>query len=243
MVVAQYLAWGIFGCLLTLQAVSAEAPLQIATEDAPPLNYVEDGELTGPAPDLVRALANRAAVPITIEVMPWIRAYQQALERPGNCVFSTTITEERKPLFKWVGPLMQYEWVVYGRTDVPVALRSLDDAKAYIVGVYHGDIIESYLEGLGGYHLAIAQDFAGGLRQLSAGRVDLFAGPRGLQILARHEGIENLKELLLIKRVPVGLACNREVPDTTIGKLQTALGAMEADGKAEEIRRAYNAGL
>ena len=232
----------LLGCLI-IQAVRADAPLELATEDSPPLNYVENGEPAGPSVDLVRAIARRAEVPIVLEVMPWARAYQQALDRPGNCVFSTTITDQRRPLFKWVGPLMHYDWVIYGRTGGAIALHALEDAKPYVIGVYRGDVVQAYLEELGGYHLEIAQDFAGGLRELSAGRIDLFAGPRGAQLVTKREGITNLQELLLFRSVPVGLACNRAVPDSVIGRLQAALDSLEADGKAGEIRRAYQSGL
>jgi polar amino acid transport system substrate-binding protein len=230
-------------CLLLIRGAGAQGPLLIATEDAPPLNYLENGELIGPSADLVRALAQRAEVPVIIEVLPWARAYQQALDRPDNCVFSTTITEQRRPLFKWVGPLMHYDWVVYGRAETPIELQAIEDAKAYVIGVYRGDSVAAYLEGLGGFHLDVAQDFVGGLRQLSAGRVDLFAGPRGAQHIVKRDGLANLKELLVIGSMPVGLACNRAVPDATIGRLQAALEAMEADGKAGQIRRTYQSGL
>jgi polar amino acid transport system substrate-binding protein len=73
----------LLGCLV-LRAAMAEAPLELATEDSPPLNYLENGEVTGPSVDLVRNMAERAEVPIGIEVMPWARAYQQALDRPGS---------------------------------------------------------------------------------------------------------------------------------------------------------------
>src|SRR6202041_3950322 len=110
-------------------SAAAESPLQIVTEEGPPLNYLENDMVIGPATDLVRALAERAAVPITIELLPWVRAYQQALDRPDTCVYSTAMSEERKPLFKWVGPLMNFAWVIYGRVDSPIELHSVEDAK------------------------------------------------------------------------------------------------------------------
>jgi polar amino acid transport system substrate-binding protein len=243
MAVGRLAALGSIVCLLALHAAAGEAPLQIATEESPPMNYMQNGQVTGEATDLIRAVAERAAVPISIELLPWLRAYQRAIDQPNSCVYSTTITEERKSLFKWVGPIGQNEWVIYGRTDSPIVLHTVEDAKPFELGVYNGDVRVDYFEELGGYHLSIAPDFIGAVRQLSAGHSDLLAGDRSVQVFAKREGITNLKPLLVIKRVPVALACNRAVPDTTIDKLQAALNEMEADGKAEEIRRTYRSGL
>jgi polar amino acid transport system substrate-binding protein len=241
--VGRFAAVGSIGCLLALHGIAAEAPLQIATEESPPMNYRENGQVTGEATDLIRAVADRAAVPISIELLPWVRAYKRAIDQPDSCVYSTTMTEERKSLFKWVGPIGQNEWIIYGRSDSPIVLRTVEDAKPFVLGVYNGDARVDYFEGLGGYHLSIAPDFIGAVRQLSAGHSDLLAGDRSVLVFARREGITNLKPLLVFKRVPVALACNRAVPDATIDKLQAALDELEADGKAEEIRRTYRSGL
>jgi polar amino acid transport system substrate-binding protein len=243
MAVRRFAALGMSFCLLAWQAAAGETPLQLATEDSPPMNYMQNGQITGQATDLIRAFAERAGVPIDIELLPWLRAYQGALDHPNSCVYSTTMSEERKALFKWVGPIGQNEWIIYARSDSPIVLHSVEDAKPFELGVYNGDVRVSYFEELGGYHLSIAPDFIGAVRQLSAGHSDLLAGDRSVQFFAKREGITNLKPLLVIKRVPVGLACNRAVPDVTIAKLQAALDAIEADGKAEEIRRVYDPGL
>ena len=50
--------------------------LTIITEDYPPLNYVENKELKGPAVDIVQAIQDRLGSADKINVYPWARAYR-----------------------------------------------------------------------------------------------------------------------------------------------------------------------
>ncbi len=64
--------------------------LTIITEDYPPLNYVEDEELRGPAVDIVRAIRDKLGIGSKIKVYPWAPGYRYLETRKNTALFSTT---------------------------------------------------------------------------------------------------------------------------------------------------------
>ena len=90
--------------LLTLVSMPAFA-LTLTTEELPPFNFVKDGNVVGQSTDVMREVLKRTGIPGSISVYPWKQAYQMAQEGKDTCVYSTSRTEARESLFKWVGPL------------------------------------------------------------------------------------------------------------------------------------------
>ena len=112
-------------------AVSA-APavtLRIATERMPPSSMVVDGVISGRETDKIRELMARTGTAYTLELLPWKRAYVGALTHDHACVYSTTRTPAREPLFKWVGATDYAEWQLWGRVDAGLSLKTLEDAR------------------------------------------------------------------------------------------------------------------
>ena len=96
----------LFAAWLIGYGVTAQsAALRLTTENSPPFNMMEGDKIVGRATDLVREMAERAKLTISIDMLPWARAYNMALKDADTCVFSTTRTPEREPLFQWVAPL------------------------------------------------------------------------------------------------------------------------------------------
>ncbi len=79
--------------------------LTVMTEDYPPLNYLENGELTGASAEILHLVYTKLGVPFPdIEVLPWSRAYHLLqTDRPGM-LFTMSRTSARENLFQWAGP-------------------------------------------------------------------------------------------------------------------------------------------
>lgn len=223
-------------------ATAADAPLRLTTEDYPPFNFTDPdtGAIVGMSTDLVRAMMERAGpIAHTIELLPWQRAYKEALEEPATCVFSTTETEKRLPLFKWVGPLVSNDWVFLVPAGSPIRIGSLEEARPYLIGGYQGDATALFLQDQG-FDVMTAPDDSHNVTLLAAGRIDLWA--TGHQLgpwLARRQGVTDLKVLHTFRTTQLSLACNPAIPDRTIARLQQALDGLEADGTAAAIRARY----
>src|SRR6218665_907043 len=90
-------------CLL-LGTARAES-YQLVTEEWAPYNYVQNGQLTGMATEIVRAIMALTGDTFEVAVLPSMRAGMKLQQRPRTIMFSMFRTPEREPLYKWVGPL------------------------------------------------------------------------------------------------------------------------------------------
>ncbi|MBC3951473.1 ABC transporter substrate-binding protein [Pseudomonas sp. DOAB1069] len=228
-----------------------EAPgrdsIVLMTENLPPYNMAIDGKnfaqesnIEGIAAQVVRETFKRAGISYSMTLrFPWERIYKLALEKPGYAVFSTARLPEREKLFKWVGPVGSYDWILLARGDSPIKLTSLEQAKAYRIGAYKGDAIGERLlaQGLNPILLLRDQDNA---KKLVNGQIDLWAAgdPTG-PYLARIEGVTGLKTVLRFNHADLYLALNKATPDDVVNKLQASLDQLRAEGVVDKILSQY----
>ena len=74
--------------------------LTYIADDSPPLNYLDNGELKGRAVDLLVQATTLAGAPIKrtdVKVIPWARAYREALAGPNRVLFSVYRMPVRRP--------------------------------------------------------------------------------------------------------------------------------------------------
>ena len=181
-----------------------------------------------------RKAAKAAGVDYKIVLGPWNRSYNTALNQPGNCVYSTSLTEARKPLFKWVksvGALRSYVFKLKGASFSPT---SLDDLKGKTVGGYVGT--PQLLLKERGVKVDEAPSDDVNPKKLKAGRIDVwaaseFSGPR----LAKAAGVEIEPAFKLLEYM-LTIACNKAVDDAVIAKLQKAVDDINASGEGDKIR-------
>lgn len=138
----------------------------LLTENYPPFNmsvndknFARGDNIDGLSTDIVRELFKRANVKYRLSLrFPWSRIYKLTLQKRNYGLFSTTRTEARENLFKWVGPLVVNEWVFLTLSNKQIRLKKLNDARKYRVGGYKGDAIANYLEDQGFNLLASFRD-------------------------------------------------------------------------------------
>jgi polar amino acid transport system substrate-binding protein len=234
-------AAAIAGILGLSSPAVAEPPLRFATEEYPPFNFTDSkGALVGIATDILFETAKRANVKATFEVMPWIRAYSEALNKPDTCAYSTTMTEARRDLFQWVTPLLRNDWVIFTRTERVQRVSSLADLKGKRIGVYQGGAIETFLQRETGFILESAvRDDLNPLK-LSKGEIDYWAtgGTLG-QALSIKARTPNIRPAFRFQEVELGLACNKIVPPAKIAALRAALTELTEEGVIEKIQTRY----
>lgn len=232
--------------------VLAAPPLRltILTEHAPPISMLEEGHangadnlagsVVGSGSDRVHEVMARAGVAYSIDVQPWKRAYTAALTRPDTCVFSTTRTPEREPLFKWIGPIDHTEWFLLGRADRHYALATLEDARKLRIGTYNGDARDAFLRERG-FNVDPAQDDMTNPQKLLLGRIDLWVASlrRSSTVLEQNGWTGKIVPVLSLKQVDVYLACNVSVPDALVARMNAAVEAMNRDGTMKKIDRRY----
>lgn len=219
--------------------------LILTTEELGPFNYTDPQtkKVIGIAIEIVEELMKKAQVNYQVQMMPWARAYKQALEDPNVCAFATYKTPERTPLFKWVGPLLVAKWSFYALSDSNIVIHSIDDARKYTIGGYLADAPTGYLEGQGLVLDKVADNNLNP-KKLQSGRIQLWAtGDPAGPFMANLLGVKNIKSVYTFYKVEMGISCNQGVSDELIAKLQAALNSVEEEGIAEKIRQKYSTSL
>lgn len=214
--------------------------LYLTTEAAAPSSMPDGGRVVGVATDKIRVAMERAGVRYDITLLPWKRAYTEALQRHDACVYSTTRTAEREALFKWIGPTDVGQWVLMGRADRAWRIASLEDARGLRIGTYHGDARDSYLRSRGFLVDAAPSDLLNPPKLLQ-GRIDLWAASlrAGSDALATNGWDKLIVPVFVFNPVKVYLACNPAVPDALVKRLNAEFETMERDGSARAIERRY----
>ncbi|BBT19281.1 amino acid ABC transporter substrate-binding protein (PAAT family) [Pseudomonas sp. SLBN-26] len=238
--------------LITLSlAARAELPADykvvLLTENFPPFNmavddknFARDDGIDGISTDIVREMFKRAGISYNLTLrFPWDRLYRLTQEKPNYGLFSTTYTEERKPQFKWVGPLAKSGWVLLAAPGSTLSVKDLKSAGQYRIGAYKNDAVSQYLEtqGLSPQNALRDQE---NVKKLEKGQIDLWAttDPVG-RYLAKQEGVTGLQTVLRFNEVELYLAFNKDTPDEVIERLQKALDQMRAEGFVEEATKNY----
>jgi len=221
--------------------------LKIFTEEMPPYNYSdENNEATGFSTGIVKELLKRSGLGVAdgkIKVYPWARAYMILQKEENVMLFSTTRSEEREKLFKWVGPIASrtiWFWKMKKRKDINV--NSLDDAKQFKVGAVREFASAKYMARLG-FNLDLCNSEEINFRKLLANRIDILTA---LELAAAYhmnkqgKSFSQLEKLVkLDDRYDYYLALNISTSDEIINSLQNALEDMKKDGTYEKIRQLY----
>ena len=173
----------------------------ILTEEFPPYNYSQDGEIKGLSVDVVAEVARRAGNPdYEVKLYPWLRAYSLAKDTPNTAIFSIGRNQSRESLFQWVGVIAPLAFIFCSKPErKDLQLDSLEQAKRYRIGTFPKTVREQYLIEKGflmDKNLVSIYDYSRLFDLLKLGRIDLWAMN---ELLARDvvlkKGLEPSKEL------------------------------------------------
>lgn len=77
--------------------------LLIVTENFPPFQVIENGQVAGDATALVEQVLAQASIEARIEIRPWANSYNMATNRKNTLIYSMVRFPAREPLFEWLG--------------------------------------------------------------------------------------------------------------------------------------------
>jgi len=232
---------GLLGVLFAMPGLAASERLVLNAEATYPAVMVENGRVTGHAAEKIHEIMRRTGADYSIALLPWKRAYLLALSQASTCVFMTARTAEREALFKWIGPISQTDWVLYGRASRTFGIKTLDDAKGLRIGGYNGDVRGEYLAARG-YLVDFVQNDESNPKKLMLDRIDLWVNSTrsSRPLLAKLGLTGKIVPLVTFQRAKLYLACHLSVADTTVARMEAALKAMETDGAYKAIEHKFD---
>lgn len=228
---------------LTSRVNLGKVKLKIYTEDSPPGNYLNKGEIEGLAVDIVREILLRLKLPDNIQVVPWARGYTLALNQPNVALFSTTRLPQREKYFKWVGPIYTQTWGFYGKKGLGLQINSLEDAKKVArIGTYYKDAKEQFLKRNGFVNLVSTNKNISNIRRVMEGNLDLWVSSDfNMPYLAKEAGVDpdQLELVYAFRRVNNYIAFSIQTPDDLIKIWQQTLDNIKSDGTYTTFCRKY----
>ncbi|WP_018150367.1 substrate-binding periplasmic protein [Leeia oryzae] len=225
--------------LIASLGLQAQA-LSLLTEDYPPFNYAEpNGHISGISTEIVQQLMRDAKLPYTITLLPWSRAISLTQVEADTCVFSMSRIPERELGYKWIGPLVSNDWILYGLKDAKPIMQ-LSDIERMRVGSYQGDAIIPWMHSRG-YDVDVAPNDDVNPQKLLLKRIDYWATGKliGQYRLKQQKLEDKIVPIMVFNRTSMYLACNRKVPDALVDRLNGLLQAMQKRGVVKSIYQKY----
>lgn len=237
--------WLMIACVALCPHAAASEKLSIFSEESPPYQFFDaDGKLTGINVETFREIQRLVGNDDPIQVVPWARAYDAILTKPRVVVLSMARTEEREPLFKWIGPLRETTYGFYGKADSMLSLSSLEQAKALPrIGVYLNDARDQLLTKAGFTNLDRAKSQELNIKKLMAGRFPVYADSSLTYAKnVRQAGFSpaEVKLIYAFKRVPIYIAMSKDMPEGVVAAWQEAWETLRKSGTHLKIQDAFS---
>lgn len=234
---------------LGLALASAQASdLNAYTEDWPPYNFEENGQVRGISTDILRAACNSAKLECRIALVPWARAYKSASTEPKALAYTTARKPSREHEFSWVGPILPRSTWVYIRADGTAPPANAAELAKLRIGIVRGEAAENDLLAAGVTATALMAQPTNSdvLRLLLAGGVDAMVDTEiAMRWKLKNQGVAAHAVHPAFKLSEEGayyFAINPTTPPQTVKKLQDAVDKLRASGQIAKITGRYLGG-
>jgi polar amino acid transport system substrate-binding protein len=223
--------------------VAQEPVVRIVSERFPPFSYEEAGVAKGASTEVVRAVMEKAGLRYTIELLPWIRAFDTAQHEKNTFIYSVARTEEREGQLIWVGKICERRLALYclkERTDL--LGHALTELPASTFAVVQGDASADLLRklGVGDRNLHVLRDAGSDLaaNHVAEGRSDFFvSNPERMQHTVKGTPLEDRfrQHSVLWEGDGYYLAANPASDRALVGRVREAFGSLAASGALKGI--------
>ncbi|MEE5069188.1 transporter substrate-binding domain-containing protein [Pseudomonas alliivorans] len=231
-------------CLL-LSAPARADHYQVVTEEWPPYNYSENGQITGMTTEIVRAIMKVTGHDLTIVLAPSMRASLILKMRPRTIMYSMFRTPEREHVYKWVGPILEEVIHPYQLAAAP-PITSLEQLlHAPQITTRHAGLLPDMLQSLGFKNLdKSATESVQLYRMLLSDRTAIIIGDTdaGVAYQSRQLNIApgTLRQIPIeLYRSSLYIAFSRDCEDDVVDSWASALETLRQSGELERIQRRY----
>jgi polar amino acid transport system substrate-binding protein len=236
--------------ILTLPVISANAEeIKVVTEEWPPYNYTENGEITGVVTEIVKATLDKAGIKTTIQVYPWARAYMMAAEEKDILIYTIFRLPERESLFHWIKlDGISTEMYLFSPKSRPdIVITSLEDAKKYKIGVTRETSTHVFLLSKGfeeGVNLfPVKSEVQNALKaDPKFKRIDLTTGDRlSLAMWLKKSDLPSdyWKQQAFLFKEDFYMAFGKKTSDETVERVRKAFEKVKAEGMVDAVIEKY----
>jgi polar amino acid transport system substrate-binding protein len=218
-------------CFIFAQDKITASDLTYYTENYPPSNYLQNGNILGVSIDTLKLIWQEMKIPEQeILMVPWARGYRIALGKKNNMLFSMARTKGREDLFKWVGPIYTVKHVLLARADFQHDINKIEDAYDCLIAAIRNDISEVALieAGYPEKNIALLTDLKQTVLLLENRRLDLiFIAQSSVEkiVEANNLSMDKFKIVMTFNQIGNYYAFNKQTPDRLINEFQQAFNS------------------
>jgi len=231
--------------LACFSLISHANQLRFVAEDLPPFHFLDANKKpTGALVEVIEALMIRTKLSAKIELMPFARSYDLALNKENIFMFSLMKSVDRKEHFQWVGQVYKSKAFLVGlRSRTDININNLEQAKSFVVGTIRDYYSEKYLKKSGfstekNLHLSVNYKHMWGM--LFGQHLD-FILTNFVAVYSEMKSIglnkKDIKTFVELHDFPGALfiATRLTTSDKTVATLTNALQQIKADGTYKKI--------
>lgn len=222
--------------------------LRFYTEVLEPYNYLQNGTPVGITTDLVKRILQDFGLTNPIQYSTNWDSLLTLLKTQNNTVlFSTSLTTERKELFKWAGPVALWHTAFIGLANSAISITTPDDARELTsVGVVTGYSTVDILTSLGFTNLTYFSTLEEMVQALYSGTVPvIFEDPGMITAVASGQALDpaKLNKLFVYSTEAGYLAFSPDVPDRTVTRWQDKIDELKDSGFLQGLFEEYLPGI
>jgi polar amino acid transport system substrate-binding protein len=231
----------IFCILLSIGFLYATDVVVLGNESMP-WNGVVNGQDSGIMVDILNEAAKHGAPNFILKLgLPWSRAQQMVQEKNDTptAIIPLTRTTEREKIYKWIAELSPNEirLVSFGRKN---AIKTIDEAKDIVIGIFIGHASISQLQKLGFTKLdTSAVNAEQNMNKLLMKRYDTICDAKMVYLYNWKKIGQNTKDLqegpMIGEASHIYIAANLSFPDDIAKSISDAIDKMRKDGSLQAI--------
>lgn len=237
--------------LCCLPVWAASQSLRVVTEELPPYNYLSpQGTLSGASMQIVQALLEILRLEAKIEILPWARAYKEAMSKPNVLIFSLLRTSQRESDFHWLSPITPINIRIFALPSAGIApFTNLNTLGSKTLAVVRNSSQVDYVkrhQSVDLKNLIIGRSFEQLYRMNMMGRVDLFMAPELLVYYLNNKlKVKKAQQPVVVYSLPARLqrklylALSKTTPIRTVQRFKMALNKMHRNGKIAAILKDF----
>jgi polar amino acid transport system substrate-binding protein len=199
-----------------------------------PFQINDGNQLSGFAVELVNDIKLKTGINAKIEVYPWARAYNIALQEPNVFIFTLVKTQERLAQFNWIGEYYTVTDSFYALTSrKDIVIKSMADAKKYVTCIPRDDVGEQRLtkQGFDSKNLKKVSFQSQCLGMLYRDRVDLnLFNEIGIRSLSRRFEVdpEVFRRVYVVSKATMGIGTSQGTDQSLVKRVRAALAEIKS---------------
>lgn len=237
---------GVYSIAMLTMPSAFAVTVNVYTEHKYPLQYQENGQMTGFSMTVVNRLFELTGDTANIAVMPWAKAYNTALSEKDAMLFTVARNRIPEQKFHWVGTLAQEKQYFWGlKSQFKQAVANNASLQQHKISVLLSSESARYLAESGFSNLHQVTDVKSNIITMYRGVSDLMlATPVGFRQLAKQFNLD-LEKFIAVAELGaldtnLSVAFNKKSGLALVARYRNALRKLQRSGELEALAEKWH---